>query len=174
MGRDRIRDAVLVARERLVVKPESARFEDTPVTVTCEEGLRFRAIGPAGEVFLTAMPTSVGGDGVAPTSGWFSRLALASCTGTVIALRAAELGRELDDLEVTVESTSDGRGLVGGLDEPARPLHGRIRMTVEGAGIDDDVLTDLRHWLDRHSPVRGTLRFEVPTSVELERGRPGA
>jgi uncharacterized OsmC-like protein len=41
------------------------------------------------------------------------RAALASCTGTVIAMRAAKLGIELEKLDVSVESQSDNRGLLG-------------------------------------------------------------
>ena len=48
-----------------------------------------------------------------PQPGWLVRAALASCTGTAIAMRAAKLGIAVEKLEVSVESESDNRGLLG-------------------------------------------------------------
>ena len=59
------------------------------------------------------MPVGVGGEASAPTPGWYVRTGVASCTATVIALRAAELGLQLDRVEVEVRSRSDKRGMLG-------------------------------------------------------------
>lgn len=62
------------------------------------------------------MPAAMGGSGSGPNRGWLLRAGLASCNATVIAMRAAQLGVKLNTLEVTVESDSDNRAMLG-LDE---------------------------------------------------------
>jgi len=56
---------------------------------------------------------AMSGAASAPNPGWFLRAALAACTTTAIAMRAARLGIKLEQLELTVESESDSRGLLG-------------------------------------------------------------
>jgi uncharacterized OsmC-like protein len=81
------------------------------------------------------MPTGVGGGSSAPSPGWLARAALASCDATVIAMRAAELGIPLQGLEVTVDSESDDRGLLGMDDAvPAGPLSSRILVRIVAEG----------------------------------------
>src|SRR5256885_1969226 len=60
----------------------------------------------------TDMPASIGGKGSAPNPGWYLRPAVASYAATVIATRAAKPGITLGQLEVTVESEGDPRGLL--------------------------------------------------------------
>ncbi len=93
--------------------PEKALSTDKAAVAVIQEGLRCKAEGPNGAVLVSDMPKGVGGGGAAPTPGWFLRAALANCDATVIAMRAAQLGVVLTRLEVTVDSDSDNRGLLG-------------------------------------------------------------
>src|SRR6185503_20806056 len=86
--------------------------------------------GPQGQQFVSDMPKAMGGDGSAPNPGWLLRGALASCTATVIAMRAAKLGMTLSNVEVTVETDSDLRGILG-LDENVSARHAAMRMKVK-------------------------------------------
>jgi uncharacterized OsmC-like protein len=84
-------------------------------------------------------------------------------------MRAAELGVPLQSLEVTVESESDDRGLLGMDDAiPAGPLSSRIRVRIAAAGVDPQRLRELVEWADHHSPVTDAIRRAVPTTVEVE------
>jgi uncharacterized OsmC-like protein len=79
----------------------------------------------------------VGGEGSPPTAGRLARAAQASCDATVIVMHAAEPCIPLRGLEVTVDSESDDRGLLGMDDAvPAGPLSARIRVRVEAEGAD--------------------------------------
>lgn len=121
------------------------------------------------------MPESVGGAGSAPSPGWLSRAAQASCDATVIAMRAAQEGIRLKLLEVTVDSESDDRGLLGMDDAiPAGPLASRIRVRIAADGVEPQRLRELVEWADRHSPVTDGCRRAIPTTVEVEVLSPAA
>jgi uncharacterized OsmC-like protein len=133
-----------------------------------EDRLRCRVEGPDGWALVTDMPTAVGGEGSAPTPGWLIRAAWASCAATAIAMRAAELGISLTRLEVTAESESDMRGLLGlGDGVPPGPQSARMRLRIAANGTDEQRLRELVEWADRHSPVGDALRRAVPTELEI-------
>jgi len=130
MLNDKIREAIAKAIAYLRGHPDEARYIDSPATAVIEEGLRCRVEGPKGRLAITDMPASIGGAGSAPSPGWLARAAQASCDATVIAMRAAQEGITLNVLEVTVDSESDDRGLLGMDDSiPAGP---RARASVSG------------------------------------------
>src|SRR5207244_7935482 len=116
-------------------------------TATLIDGLQVRVDGPAGETLTTDMPSSVGGGGQPPSPGWLFRAALASCEATLIAMRAAVEGVELRRLEVTVDSESDDRGILG-LDDavPAAPLSIGVRVRIVASGAAADRLRDIAEW----------------------------
>lgn len=171
MDQDAIRDSI----ESLVVylgeHPEKWRNADPPATAVMIDGLRCRAEGPGGAAIVSDMPRAVGGGDSAPRPGWFMRAALATCDATVIAMRAAQLGIVLDRLEVTVESESDPRGLVG-MDDAvdAGPLGVRVRVAIAAAGASAAELRAIVEWAERHSPVGDALRRTVPVEVEVVEG----
>lgn len=174
MPQEKIRESITKATEYLAAHPEEARYTDSPATAVIEEGLRCRVEGPGGRLAVTDMPGSVGGAGSAPSPGWLSRAAQASCDATVIAMRAAQEGITLKFLEVTVDSESDDRGLLGVDDSiPAGPLSGRIRVRIAAEGVDPQQLRDLVEWADRHSPVTDGCRRAIPTAVEVDVLSPG-
>jgi uncharacterized OsmC-like protein len=169
MPSDHIRESIENARQYLSEHPDEARYGDHPATAVIENGLRCRVEHATGAALVTDMPGAVGGEGSAPTPGWFARAAQASCDATLIAMRAAELGVPLQSLEVTVDSESDDRGLLGMDDAiPAGPLSSRIRVRIAAAGVDPQRLRELVEWADHHSPVTDAIRRAVPTTVEVE------
>ena len=113
MSTERIRQAIDGATDYLRAHPDDARSTDSAATATVVDGLVVRVTGPGGESITTDMVPSVGGTASAPSPGWLLRAAEASCVATLIAMRAASLGVTLDTLDVTVDSESDDRGILG-------------------------------------------------------------
>ncbi|MGH7553092.1 MAG: OsmC family protein [Longimicrobiales bacterium] len=169
MSDDHIRQSIENAKQYLSEHPDQARYTDRAATALIEAGLRCRVEGTEGALVVTDMPAGVGGEDSAPSPGWLARAAQASCDATVIAMRAAELGIPLRRLEVTVDSESDDRGLLG-MDEavPAGPLNSRIRVRIAAEGVDPERLRELVEWADRHSPVSDAIRRAVPTTIDIE------
>lgn len=169
MSGQRVRDAVVKLETALAESPGRGRNKNSWARATLQDGLSFRLAGPNGESVTSDMPPLVGGTASAPPPGWLLRAALASCTGTVIALRAARLGVELDLLEVTVESESDHRGMLG-TDAAVSPalsrLHARVRIGARGAA--PAMLREIVEWGHRHSPVSSTLGEAQPIGVDIE------
>jgi uncharacterized OsmC-like protein len=155
---DTIREAQEKLANTIAQDPARARVKNSPATAALEHGLKIRVAGPRGEAIETDMPAALGA-GRAANPGWLLRAGLASCTATVIAMRAAKLGVALDTLEVSVESESDNRGMLG-LDETVSAgLSGlRTRVRIGAAGADGAQLQDIVRWADAHSPVACTLR----------------
>jgi uncharacterized OsmC-like protein len=141
---------------------------DRPATAVIEEGLRCRVEGPDGWGIVTDMPPPVGGGASAPTAGWMLRAAWAACDATAIAMRAAELGITLTELDVTAESESDFRGVLGvGDDVLPGPTSATLRVRIAAEGVDSEQLREIVEWADAHSPVGDALRREVPVEVEV-------
>jgi len=168
MTADQIRNAIQTASEYLTQHPEDARSTDSAATAGLVDGLVVRVTGPKGETITTDMVPSVGGAASAPSPGWLLRAAEASCVVTLIAMRAAMLGITLDTLEVTVDSVSDDRGLLGiGDDVPAGPLSGRVAVRLTAAGTDPATLEEMARWGVRHCPVCDALERAVPVTTEI-------
>jgi uncharacterized OsmC-like protein len=170
MGGETIRSAIEAATDYLVEHPDEARYTDSAATATLTGGLRVRVEGPGGVELTTDMPPSVGGDDTGPSPGWIFRAALASCEATLIAMRAAAEGIELDALVVEVDSESDDRGILGIDDSiPAGPLRVRVRVRLEAQGASEEDLRRLREWGSLHCPVDDAVRRAVPIEVHIDR-----
>jgi uncharacterized OsmC-like protein len=169
MSTTEIRNALNIAVDTLSAHPEKARTRPAPLTARLLEKLRCRVTGTSGETILTDMPPALGGDGTAPSPGWYLRAALAACTATVIAMRAARLDVALTTLEVTVESEADQRGLLG-LDErvSAGVAVLRTRVRIGATNADAEQLRALVQWGDTHSPVACTVRHAPACTLEVE------
>jgi uncharacterized OsmC-like protein len=149
--------------------PEKALSTDKAAVAVIQGGLRCKAEGPNGAVAITDMPKGIGGGGAAPTPGWFLRAALASCDATVIAMRAAQLGVVLTRLEVTVDSHSDDRGLLGVGDAvPPGPLSMRVHVLIAADGVSPEQLREMVEWAESHSPVGDAVRRGIPSSTEID------
>jgi uncharacterized OsmC-like protein len=168
MAGDQIRTAIRTSSEYLKQHPDEARSTDSAASATLVDGLVVRVTGPNGATITTDMVPSVGGTATAPSPGWLLRAAESSCVATLIAMRAAMLGITLDTLEVTVESESDDRGLLGIDDDvPAGPLSGRISVRLTAAGTDPTTLEEMVRWGVKHCPVCNALERPVPVTTQV-------
>ncbi len=171
MSSSHIRQAMETLANHFATHPLDALSHDKPAIATLESGLRCKAVGSKGELLITDMPKAIGGDGSAPTPGWFLRAALANCDATVIAMRAAQLGIALSLLEVSVSSDSDNRGLLGQIEAiPAGPKGVHITVRIAAEGVPASVLQDLVAWAEQHSPVGDALRRAIPVETEARVG----
>src|SRR5688500_2394389 len=168
MAADQIRSAIQDASEYLAHHPEEARSTDSAATAALVQGLVVRVTGPDGATITTDMVTSVGGTATAPSPGWLLRAAEASCVATLIAMRAAMLGINLQSVEVTVDSESDDRGILG-IDEtvPAGPLSTRVSIRVTAPGVDRATLEEMAHWGVKHCPVCDAVERPTPITIEV-------
>jgi uncharacterized OsmC-like protein len=164
-----VREALEKISRVINEQPEKARSKNVPATARLLEGLRCVATGPYGETVHTDMPPAMGGAASAPTPGWLLRAAIASCTATVIGMRAAKLGVNLTTLEVSVGSESDNRGMLG-LDDKISaglsPITARVKIGAKD--VPADQLRELAEWGDRHSPIACTARSSPNFSLEVE------
>lgn len=164
-----ISTALQATSDAITANPEKARARAAPATARLLEGLRCEVTGVKGESMHTDMPPAMGGKASAPNPGWFMRGAVASCTATVIAMRAARLGVALRLLEVTVESESDHRGILGLDDRVSAGFSAmRVKVKIGADGADPSELRALAEWGDAHSPVACTVRRSPVTTVEVE------
>lgn len=167
MNDQAVRNALEQLSAAITADPSKARAKSA-ATARLTEGLKCEVTGPRGERVLTDMPPAIGGSGSAPNPGWLLRAAMASCAATVIMTRAAKLGIGLSALEVTVESESDQRGLLG-LDDSVSAALSAWRTTVRISGTADPrVLRELVAWSDAHSPVGCTVKRGVECSLDVE------
>lgn len=164
-----VSEAIAKLSKTFTDQPEKARTKNAAATASLQDGPQFLITGPAGEKILTDMPAPMGGAASAPNPGWLLRAALASCNATVIAMRAARLGVKLETLEVTVESDSDNRGILG-LDErvTAGLLSLRTKVRIGAKSATPTQLRELVAWAEAHSPVGCTIRQAPSATTEVE------
>lgn len=169
MTTDTIREALDGALAYYAEHPADARSTDSAATARLVEGLVVEVTGPSDERIRTDMVASVGGTGTAPSPGWLLRAAEASCVATLIAMRAAMLGVTVTSVEVTVDSESDDRGLLG-IDDtvPAGPLSGRVVVRIGADGVDPAALDEIARWGVQHCPVCDALERAVPIETVVE------
>lgn len=161
-----IREAIEEFTGLLAERPELAAGGPS-ATATLESGLKFRVSDVNGTSIETDMPPRLGGGATAPTPGWFQVAAMASCTATVIAMRAAQLDVELTKLEVSVKTANDARGLLG-TDEAVSAGLSSAAMDVHLAGdATADQLREIARWAYEHSPVATTIKDGPPISFDV-------
>jgi uncharacterized OsmC-like protein len=119
------------------------------------------------------MPRGIGGGASVASPGWLFRAAAASCVASLIAIRAAMLGIELGagDVEVTVDSESDDRGILG-LDDsiPAGALSMKVVVRIGGPKLGAEARAALARWAVDHCPVTEGTSRPVPVELELVPG----
>jgi uncharacterized OsmC-like protein len=162
-----IRESVERASAYLTEHPEEARYRDGAATARIEAGLRAEVQGAGGEAVATDMPAGIGGGASAPSPGWLFRAATASCVASLLAIRAAALGHEVTPIEVTVDSESDDRGILG-LDDaiPAGPLSVRVAVAL-GGDLSTDARRELVDWAVAHCPVSDAIGRAVPLEIDV-------
>ena len=160
--------AIGTLKESLSTHPENGPSTDSLARAVLTTGLQTHVEGPFGHGAQTDMPRGIGGEASAPSPGWYLRASVASCTATVIAMRAAELKIQLDSLVVDVVSRSDKRGMLG-LDEslPAGPLEARMEVRLASRDVDRAALEELVAWGVARSPIADALRRAIPMVVAV-------
>lgn len=166
-----IGDAIRNATEYLRANPDEARYTDSPATATLDSGLKVTVTGPDEAKVVTDMPTGVGGTDTAPSAGWLFRAALASCDAALIVMRAAMIGVELTEVEVTIDSESNDFGILG-IDEsvPAGPSSVGTRVRIRAVDADPSTLRELVNWAVAHCPVADATKRAVPLTLEIDAG----
>ena len=164
-----IREAIERLSATIAADPGKARAKNAPATARITEGLQCEISGPYGERLTSDMPPAMGGTASGPSPGWLLRGAIASCTATGIAMRAAKLGVKLASLEVTAESESDNRGTLG-LDDAISAGLGAVRTKVKisAPGASAEELRNIVKWADAHAPVACTVRQSTACSLEID------
>jgi uncharacterized OsmC-like protein len=116
------------------------------------------------------MPRGIGGEATVPSPGWLFRAATASCVAALIGIRAATLGIDLgpNDVEVTVDSESDDRGILG-LDDGIVPgaLSVKVVVRIGATGLGSENREALARWALDHCPVADTAARPVPIELEV-------
>jgi uncharacterized OsmC-like protein len=163
-----ILNAVANARAYLTEHPDEARYRDSAATARITSGLVASVSGAGGEALTTDMPSGIGGTATSPSPGWYLRAATAACVASLIAIRAASLGLTIGPIEVTVDSESDDRGILG-LDPsiPAGALSTKVVASVGGSDLRPTDVRDLVDWAVAHCPVTDTIARSVPIAVEI-------
>jgi uncharacterized OsmC-like protein len=169
MSTENIRSSIEGTISYLKANPEKARNKATAAKAVLEKGLKVCITGPKDQVIISDMPTTVGGEGSAPTPSWFMQAALATCNATGIAMKAAQEGIELTTLEVSIYSESDTRGIFG-FDESikAGPLNMRTRVRIGAEGVPEEKLHEIVKWNEKHSWVGNAICRAVPLETEVE------
>ncbi|HJY75061.1 MAG TPA: OsmC family protein [Burkholderiales bacterium] len=168
MNDSSVREAIDRLSGVIAADPAKARTKNVPATARLTGGLKCQVSGPNNERAATDMPSPMGGAASAPNPSWLLRAGMASCSATVIAMRAAKLGIALTQLEVTVESDSDLRGILG-LDDKVsaglNPMRTKVRISGDA---EPQALRALAEWADAHSPVGCTVRQSPACSLDIE------
>lgn len=168
MPQQAIREAIDNVAKAIAANPEKGLAKNSPAIASLTKDLTFSITGPKGEKAQTDMPGALGGGNGVPQPGWLMRASLAACTGTVIAMRAAQLGIALDKLDVTVESQGDNRGMLGLDDTVSAALIGLCAVVhIRAAKATADELASLVRWGDAHSPVACTLRHALGADIKV-------
>jgi len=163
-----IADAVAKATAYLAEHPDEARYRDSAATARIESGLIADVTGPGGEHVRTDMPAGIGGSASTASPGWLLRAAAASCVASLVVIRAAAIGLEIGPVEVTVDSESDDRGILG-LDDAvsAGALSMKVVVSIGAPTPADQAREDMVAWAIAHCPVTDTVSRPVPISVEV-------
>jgi len=169
MSIENIRNSIEGTISYLKANPEKAFKKGTAATAVLEKGLKVRTVGPENEVIISDMPPTVGGEGSAPTPGWFMQAALATCNATGIAMKAAREGIELNTLEVSIDTESDTRGIFG-IQESIKvgPLNMRTRVRIGAEGESEEKLHEIVKWNEKHSWCGNAICRSVPLETEIE------
>lgn len=169
MDRTIIRAALQRVAAVFSARPAQAISADAPALAHWRGGLECELTGPHGHTITTALSTTIGGAGDAPSPGWYLRAAQASCLATAIAMCAAERDIELGEIEVECGSESDARGALGLPGAVAvAPVRASIHVRIRALAADEPLLRDLVAAACRQSPVLAALRDQPAPQWILE------
>ena len=145
---------------------------DSPATATLleKDGFLCKVTNPSDSSrtpIYTDMPEGIGGKGTSECNspGWHLRAAMAACDVSMIQIRASRLNLELTSVEVSVEGSSDGRGMLGTGDDTVSPASTAMKITykvgIEGTSTTPQQIKDVIEWVEQHSPVATDVKDGV-------------
>jgi uncharacterized OsmC-like protein len=167
MARINVRELQTPIRERYKQDPQAAQIRLAVKSASSDLGDPLHcAVVPAGAPDITwrsgAHP-AVGGTGDVPCSGDLLLGALAACQETTIRMVAANMGIELESLDVEIEADWDARGTLAMGAYPIGLAAIRSKTTVR---VPDDVRGEradrLLRSAEKYCVVLNTLRNGVP------------
>lgn len=175
MGMNDIATALQRVRSVLARKPALGLHDDAPATARWSGGTRIVASHANGTRMETDMPAELGGSGDRVSPGWLFRAGIASCAATTIAMRAAVEGIDVTDLEVTVGSRSDTRGLLGMTDDHGRvvdagPSDMRLSVRIAANGVAPERLRALVASSRERSPIPCAVESALPLDLTIDVG----
>ena len=160
------------ARDAFERRPAAALQEDSPALAIWDGALGAKLSHAAMSSLRTDMPAVLGGEGAAPSPGWYFRAGVASCMVTSIAMQAAMRGVKLKRVEVQANSESDARGMLGSAPGvPPEPLRFWLTVTLDAHDMPQDALRELVASAHAHAPMSGALMRPINVAVDL---RPAA
>lgn len=156
-------------------RPASAVTDDGVAVTYWQGGLGMKTVHTSGLQVLTDMPAAIGGSGDQISPGWLMRAGLASCLATRITMEAAVRGIDLTALQVTAESQSDNRGLLGMQGEnnalvPARPLQVQLHVMLSANDASPDALKAMVEYCQPMAPVSDAVAHSVPIALSISVG----
>ena len=112
-------------------------------------------------------PASFGGENTGPSPTQYALAALASCQAITYRYWAANLGIELDMLDIEVEGDFDMRSLFG-FPGAGRPGFSAIRVHVTPHGPERaERYRELADTVDEHCPILDLFRGETPVERRM-------
>lgn len=149
-------------------RPSAALQQDSPAVAVWDGALGTLLAHSGKPALRTDMPAALGGQGTAPSPGWYFRAGVASCMVTSIAMQAAMRGIELKRLEVQANSESDARGMLGiAADVAPGPLRFWLTVTLEANDTPQEALRDLVSAAHALAPMSGALRLPMEVGLDL-------
>lgn len=115
------------------------------------------------------MGTVLGGEGAAPTPGFYFRAAVAGCVAIGIKMTAVREGMDVRNVRVDLEMDFDDSALVGMGSTSAAPLETRLSISVDTDG-DLDALTAMVNRALAADPFFLALRDKQLVSARIARG----
>jgi uncharacterized OsmC-like protein len=161
-----VREALEKAERVFTAKPELAVIQGVSATARLLEGLRCDITGPGGEHAVADVKKALGGSESGPSPGWYLRAA--PCTAMGIAMRAAQDGIVLRELEVSVHALVDFRGWFGVADVSCALSELRMQVKIGADGVSPQQLRELVEWSDAHSMVGCTVRAGPKIDLAVE------
>ena len=172
------RSRAAIADARTWVAANSGRgalLGDGAATAVIEDGLRVAGTTAAdGASVVSRHGHGIGGGGPAPSPGWLLRAANASCIATLIAMRAAELGRPAGGPRGRVDSESDDAGILG-VDAAVPPDRCRCasRSASPARPCRTTEVREIVAWGVDHCPVCDAVKRAVPVELDVRPSEPG-
>jgi uncharacterized OsmC-like protein len=120
------------------------------------------AVRARGHELTVDEPPALGGADLGANPVEHALIALASCQAITYRFWAAELGIELDSVDVTAEGDLDVRGFFG-IDESVRPGFTAVRLKVTPSGPEPaERYQQLADAVDQHCPVLDLFSHATP------------